>query len=591
MPLDTAKILPLLLEQPFFLPTIKGWNRLEGRPRVPEFSRSLRAEVRDPLWLLTRQWQFGELDGEDAGSPVEARLLTRRERIDRFRLREGPVRSYDGSVPLETIVEREPVAFDLVTHRQITQAFARLTAGLADQAAIRAAYRDRFALAAGAIDGYAADDASRSMLPLALAHLLDGRQLLEAIGSGAHDGWVDTLTTLPAVTREALKAAGRALVDWFAALYAVPAAGASEAWNPSRLEYDFACATRESVLVADAYRDGRLDWFDFDLDHREGAGLDIGNGETPPPIEEVLSFLPAPVSFSGMPAPRYWEMEDRKVSFADIDAHTTDIATLLLTEFALAFGNDWCVVPQEVEIGSLTTIGGLIVTDTFGERLLIRAAGRGRDEDWQRWSLFALTTRAAVDVVEPQLWLPPAVGAMLEAAPVERVAWLRDEMANLVWAVESTIPAASGIGVDGYATARASAPPPETPLPLPEGVKVRYVLGTDVPYNWRPFIPVHLPGSTRAVRLQRAQLPGGGPDPTTGRPIRGRVLAVPAPYYVFEEEVPRAGRHVTRGFQRARWQGAAIQLWVGRRTTTGRGQGASGLAFDQVEGALPGRGG
>ena len=189
---------------------------------------------------------------------------------------------------------------------------------------------------------------------------------------------------------------------------------------------------------------------------------------------------------------------------------------MLLTEFALVFGNDWCVVPQEVEIGSLTTIGGLIVTDTFGERLLIRAAGRGRDEAWQRWSLFALTTRAAGDVVEPQLWLPPAVGAMLEAAPVEKVAWLRDEMANLAWAVESTIPAASGIGVDGYAAARASAPPPETPLPLPEGVKVRYVLGTDVPYNWRPFIPVHLPGSTRAVRLQRAQLPGGGPDPTTG---------------------------------------------------------------------------
>ena len=158
MPLDTAKILPLLLEQPVFHPTIKGWNRLEGRPRVPEFSRSLRAEVRDPLWFLTRQWQFGELDGEDAGSPVEARLLTRRERIDRFRLREGPVRSYDGSVPLETLVEREPVAFDLVTHRQITQAFARLTAGLADPAVIRAAYRDRFALTTGAIDGYAADD-------------------------------------------------------------------------------------------------------------------------------------------------------------------------------------------------------------------------------------------------------------------------------------------------------------------------------------------------------------------------------------------------------------------------------------------------
>ena len=41
------------------LPVIKGWNRLEGRPRTVNYERALRAEVRDALWFLARQWQFG----------------------------------------------------------------------------------------------------------------------------------------------------------------------------------------------------------------------------------------------------------------------------------------------------------------------------------------------------------------------------------------------------------------------------------------------------------------------------------------------------------------------------------------------------
>ena len=48
-------------------PGITLWNRLEGRPRADKFERALRAEVRDPLWMLTRQWQMGEFQGDDAG--------------------------------------------------------------------------------------------------------------------------------------------------------------------------------------------------------------------------------------------------------------------------------------------------------------------------------------------------------------------------------------------------------------------------------------------------------------------------------------------------------------------------------------------
>ncbi len=55
-------------------PSITGWNRLEGRPRTVAFDRALRAEVRDALWMLSRQWQLGEFHGEDAGSPVLARM-------------------------------------------------------------------------------------------------------------------------------------------------------------------------------------------------------------------------------------------------------------------------------------------------------------------------------------------------------------------------------------------------------------------------------------------------------------------------------------------------------------------------------------
>ncbi|MFJ7589002.1 hypothetical protein ACIQZO_16780 [Streptomyces sp. NPDC097617] len=51
-------------------PTVGLWNRLEGRPRTTDFDRALRVEVRDPLWMLTRQWQLGEFRGEDCGSPV-----------------------------------------------------------------------------------------------------------------------------------------------------------------------------------------------------------------------------------------------------------------------------------------------------------------------------------------------------------------------------------------------------------------------------------------------------------------------------------------------------------------------------------------
>jgi hypothetical protein len=289
-------------------------------------------------------------------------------------------------------------------------------------------------------------------------------------------------------------------------------------------------------------------------------------------------MLPTAVSFAGMPSHRFWEMENRKVEFGALTVHTTDIGKLLLTEFMLAYGNDWCIVPFVAGVGSLCDTLGIVVKDVFGDVTLVRAADRGADEDWRRWAMYGLETRTLNDRAAPRIFLPPTTPKLLESPPLERVVFLRDEMANLCWAVERTLHSAAGVGIDGEQYALTLVPAPIADLAPAAGATARYRLGTSAPPNWRPFTPVHIPGSQRSVRLQRARLPRGPKDPLS------KVISEPQPtYFINEEEVPRAGRIVVRTFQRTRWIDGRTVLWLGRRSLTGRGEGSSGLEFDKLE--------
>ena len=91
------------------LPTITLWNRLEGRPRAHDFDRALRAEVRDPLWMLTKQWQMGEFEGDDAGSPVTAKVHVETSQMTKYRAASSPPETFNNDVPLEAKVEQRPV--------------------------------------------------------------------------------------------------------------------------------------------------------------------------------------------------------------------------------------------------------------------------------------------------------------------------------------------------------------------------------------------------------------------------------------------------------------------------------------------------
>ena len=109
----------------------------------------------------------------------------------------------------------------------------------------------------------------------------------------------------------------------------------------------------------------------------------------------------------------------------------------------------------------------------------------------------------------------------MRSAPVEQVRFLRDEMANMVWAVEYRV--ASKLGEPFNPALAPPVPPPE-----PAATAARFHLGDSVPANWRPFIPAHPPGSQRSIRLQRARLPDQPALPL------GVVLDAPALYFVAE---------------------------------------------------------
>jgi hypothetical protein len=114
---------------------------------------------------------------------------------------------------------------------------------------------------------------------------------------------------------------------------------------------------------------------------------------------------------------------------------------------------------------------------------------------------------------------------------------------------------------------------------------------TTAPEHWIPFIAVRARGTEREIELQRAALPrileGDVAPPAKVRP-RTVLLRVgldqsnPQPYLIPEEEVPRAGVLVTRTFQRTRWLDGKVLVWQTVRKRIGRGEGSSGLVFDQI---------
>ena len=377
--------------------------------------------------------------------------------------------------------------------------------------------------------------------------------------------------------------------SWYESLYSEPDDDKTS-WMRDRLEYEFSVAANigeaEYVLTAPEYNSGDLDWYAFD--ENASARLGANNDSSPNLISRAV--IPAPVSYKGMPAARWWEFEDAQINFGAIETDSDDVSRLVFLDFVMNYSNDWFVIPLELPLGSLCELTSLVVTDTFGLTTTINpyAEVDGADSDWQLFRASAY--RQQSNQLPPEkpvsrLFVPPVLSSSLHSKPIEEVLFLRDEMANMAWAVEKSVEGGVGQNINRLEAyldkLRRNGPEQERIAKDPEQA-ANYHLTNRVPDYWVPLLPVQEEDG-RSIRLQR----GKTIDPDSGEVVadtaKGRILDPEQALRLYNEEVPRSGKLVKREWQYSRWHDGSTHVWIGRRVMPGKGEGASGLRFDIVE--------
>jgi hypothetical protein len=665
------------------------YARLEPRCRSNDFARGLEARTADPLWMLARQWQTGEFQGEDAGSPLEVHIMHSTQSLDRVSLGEIGEPSHLPNAPLETIVEQEQVGLDWRTRVQIGQQFERFVRSEIGD--------DDPELAPDVIEAYRSyrtnegkylfllvlpqgeewvviDRATRRFLQLVAKRVIDGKKLLQMIEF--NDRNQHKIPVLGGITQEQLNSIVGRLKDWCSGLNIHPDPSKPEAWRSQQLDYRFELNPPEDTqpaslfsvglehkddlkqgvlsegfrkefkdhgiafshdvtimvevedsqwqitdgdqsyivrkegealqlylldktrILAPNYRNGELDWYTFNIaDGLQGIWM----GRDP------IKTQPTRITVGGV-SPRWWAFEDANIDFGKLDVAKPDLAKLVLMEFALIYGDDWFSVPLPVQMSNLVKIYELKVLNVFGEDLIVDPARKpDPDDPLLRWDIFTLSPVPDVnqpgvgnpdlpgvaDVLgNPVLFIPPVAGFREESPTLEEVRFMRDEGANMVWGVEHTVSNGLGRPVDGFDAqrerierqceadiARLHEGPRHTSSSVP-----RYRLATMVPENWIPFIPApyFVPNDPR-IRLRRAQMLRNVDDEAPS-PIKAMShlleLADDPLLWLEEATVPRSGLRVQLTAQRVRWVDGKTYVWLGRKVTTGKGEGSSGLRFD-----------
>jgi hypothetical protein len=556
------------------------WNRLEPSARDPDLSAALSSRLADPLWLLARQWQTGELDGTDGGRPVAVRVAAETTPLAVWRPGEDgtqAVQRYDpAATALESRVEDDHGAIGAWEAAAAGRRFVAQL-GIAGLAAHAGAFAQRWRLPADS-----QGDAVGTRLLGLLGHgLPDGaamaRDLRIALGADGQGTWPadapDVGGDLGAVREVVL-----AYLAWWEGRHP-PAAIDGDAWVAARQRYALTAATASQpqiVLTATDHRGGTLDWTAFSA--VPGAEIEPPPGTSAPTVSTVRTVLPAPVMFRGAPAARWWEIEDGAVALARVDAAPDELAKLLFLEFALIYGNDFFMVPLPLPAGSYTTVSSLLVTDGFGVRTLVEST-ETVDGAGATWRLFATANQAPDGAPGSAGFLagrllaavPPG---LLSSEPVEDVRFLRDEQSALAWAVERRVGGALGRGVDRAQLAHQQA----APVPAADArTDPAYTLSRTPPDWWYPLLPGQLGIRQISLSLSRVAHAGGLQDAP-----QGRVLADPN-LVLDEQTVPRSGLRVVSRVRMVRNADGSRAAWLGRDVGPGGGAGHSGLAFDDVQ--------
>lgn len=559
-------------------------TRLEPQSVSGDPVHGASAAVADPLWMVGRQWQLGELLGEDGGSPLSVTVRSRTLPLtawapggDAAAGEADPWRPWPRGAVLDEMVEDVPRAGYEGGLRWRAETGAQLVDLLreAGQGDVVPDLLDSHPLelhaaavgGSGSATGPAHLQAEEARLDptagrlhrLLAGRVPDGGSVRAALAAGEPD-WVAGAPE-PAVTREVL-ARWRAWVEG--------QDGSGGCWTTPRLEHRyrlrFGHGGDAAVVAASGASAGPARWHHYDW--VEGAAPTVpGDVELPAPEGRTATLLATRLRYPGMPVDRYWQLEDGSVDVGAVEAQPHDLARLCLAEFALVTGDDWLVLPVDGRRGALNQVLEVSVTTTFGRTEAVpedveRRRSRG-------FSLYEVTSTAGRRL--PGVLLPPVAHTPLEGPPVEEVAFFRDETANMAWAVERVVPGLSGDGRH-----RSAEPAPQRPgLDGVAPGELLYELMSPVPERWIPLVPVAT-GYARVGLRKGAMLRDGAPVPARSGLLSPTPLTFPA------EEIPREGVTVRAVPLLSRRPDGSYARWVGHRVRVGRGEGASGLAFDSA---------
>jgi hypothetical protein len=540
--------------------TYPTWIRLHPEPVDDTLATSVQARIHDPLWMLGRQWQFGELRHDAGATPIDVRIEGTSAPLVRFR---GGAASATGAsvavkpvaTPLETLVEREAVQESGRENLRL-----RIESGLNLLRMLRAAalgdrvpfwiQQSPFVLP----DGAPLDDETREWLELVDGRVPDGGKLAAASRARLAPG--GSTPPIDATETSVL----RSWLSWASARFEAPAGG-PPTWDPTHMEYGFSVAglgaTGEVQLTAPEYVEGRLDWYNFE--HATGS-LGV-TGQAQP---RRSYRIPAPLDFAGMPNPRFWTFEDPSVRFDILDVLARpdadpSPATLMVLDFALSYSDDWFLVPMTLDAWTIFEATAVAVTDVFGDVTLANPPDG-------RWNLFRLDTTASPPGLS-HVYLAAGPVQAVEGLPLEEVHFLPDEVANVAWAIERVVPESLGRG------RTVPEPPPAPPSNIPPGL-VWTLTPPAPPGNWFPLLPADIGRLALGVLWSaRDQRPGG----RLLTELRASRQAL------HQEEVPAEGAQVTRRWQSARGIDGSLHFWIGRSKTPRRTDIAPAIRFDVVE--------
>jgi hypothetical protein len=326
--------------------------RLEPDPHQRDLARGWAAELADPAWLLGRQWQMGEHQGEDASSPVAVDIQSRATPV-------GAITGQPGldplTVPAQAIIESEPG--DWWTPGR------RVRIG---RAAAAAAQAHAVTLPAG----------------VTLAGLPVPYQALNGTGADGRVLWQQ---------RQAL-----GLDDAWFGQPTPPSGEPLDLWDPAELSYSAELPAGTTTLTVTRHDGGDLDWF-----HADAAGpLGLAGSEAP------VRVTPGRLRYPSAPLPRWWQIEDAQVAIGGQAPDRAAVATLLLIDLIVNHSDDWFTFSLPASAGQIITLDAVTVTDSFGDSWPLTAPAG--------WSLFTTTGLDPSSIVIWATARTPLAGPVLD---------------------------------------------------------------------------------------------------------------------------------------------------------------------------------